>query len=245
MMGPLSGKTAVITGATGGIGRSVALALAREGVNLCLLGRERARCEGLLAQVATGHPGLRTAFQAVDLADVTGVRRACESLLRDQPAIDLLVHCAGLIVPAEYASAKTEDFDAQYFINVRAPFLLTQGLLSAIRARKGQVVFVNSSAAQQKARGGMAAYAASKYALTALADSLRDEVNADGVRVISVYPGRTATAMQEQLHEREGKPYRSNVLLQPDDVAEAILHALMAPLTAEITDISIRPFQKG
>lgn len=244
-MGPLSGKTAVITGATGGIGRSIALALAREGVNLCLLGRERSRSEALLAQVAAGHPGLCTTFHVVDLVDIAGVRHACDSLLRDQPAIDLLVHCAGLIVPAGYASVKAEDFDAQYFINVRAPLLLTQGLLPALRARKGQVVFVNSSAAQQKAKAGMAAYAASKYALMALADSLRDEVNADGVRVISIYPGRTATAMQEQLHEAEGKPYRPNVLLQPGDVAQAVLHALLAPSTAEITDISIRPFHKG
>lgn len=244
-MGLLSGKTAVITGATGGIGRSIALALAREGVNLCLLGRERVRGEGLLAQVATGHPGLRTAFHAVDLADIASMRRACESLLRDQARIDLLIHCAGHIVPAGYASAKIEDFDAQYFINVRAPFLLTRELLPAIRASKGQVVFVNSSAAQQKAKAGMAAYAASKYALMALADSLRDEVNADGVRVISIYPGRTATAMQQQLHEREGRPYRPDILLQPDDVAQAILDALLAPPTAEITDISIRPFVKG
>ncbi len=244
-MGALSGKTAIVTGAAGGIGRSIALALAGEGVNLCLLGRGRERLEGLFRQVATRHPGLRITFHTVDLADAAGVRRVCEDLLRDEPAIDLLIHSAGLMVPGGYSEAESADFDAQYFINVRAPFLLTRGLLSAIRAGKGQIVFVNSSAAQQKARAGMVAYAASKYALIALADSLRDEVNADGVRVVSIYPGRTATAMQERIHRLEGKPYRPAALLQPEDVAEAVLNALKASPTAEITDISIRPFQKG
>ncbi|MCC6208465.1 MAG: SDR family NAD(P)-dependent oxidoreductase [Gammaproteobacteria bacterium] len=244
-MSALSGKIAVITGATGGIGRSIALALAQEGVNLLLLGRERSRSEELFRLVATRYPGLITDFLAVDLADVAATRRVCQTILRDHTGIDLLIHCAGHIVPGDYASARLEDFDAQYFINVRAPFLLTRELLPAIRDRKGQVVFVNSSAAQQKAKAGMAAYAASKYALTALADSLRDEVNRDGVRVISIYPGRTATTMQEQIHKMEGKPYRPTVLLQTEDVAESVLNALKASPSAEITDISIRPFQKG
>lgn len=244
-MSALAGKTAVVTGASGGIGSGIALALAAAGVDLCLLGRERSRCDALCRQVAAACPDVRASFYAADLADAASIRRACEELLRQQPAIDLLIHGAGILVPGDYASARIEDFDAQYFINVRAPFLLTQALLPALRGRKGQVVFVNSSAAQQKAKAGLAAYAASKYALTAVADSLRDEVNLDGVRVISIYPGRTATPMQERIHAVEHKTYRPAALLQPGDVAQAVLAALTASPTAEITDISIRPVQKG
>lgn len=244
-MGGLAGKKAVMTGATGGIGRGIAIALAAQGVALCLLGRDKKRNEALGQDLAAVNPGVRTAFQAVDLADAASIRRACADLLHDHPVIDLLVHGAGILVPGDYAGAKPEDFDAQYFINVRAPFLLTQGLLPAIRQQKGQVVFVNSSAAQQKAKAGLAAYAASKYALVAVADSLRDEVNADGVRVISIYPGRTATAMQERIHAVERKPYQPGALLQAEDIAQAVLAAVTASPTAEITDISIRPFQKG
>ena len=104
---------------------------------------------------------------------------------------------------------------------------------------------MNSSIALQTARAGHSAYAASKSALKAVADALRDEVNGQGVRVTSVYPGRTASSMQAELHQQEGKSYQPERLMQPEDVAATILHALDLPRTAEITDLSMRPFLKG
>ena len=88
---------------------------------------------------------------------------------------------------------------------------------------------------------GDAAYAASKTALKAVTDSLRSEVNADGIRVLSVYPGRTASAMQEALYKQEGRIYEPEKMLQPEDVAETVVSALSLKRTAEITDILIRP----
>ena len=131
----------------------------------------------------------------------------------------------------------------QFSVNTRAPFLLTKLLLPAIKKRKGQIVFVNSSIAQQKARANLSIYAGSKYALRAMADSLREENNASGVRVLSVYPGRTATAMQEDIFKFENREYRKSDLLQPEDVAQSVLDALALPRTAEITDIFIRPLK--
>ena len=87
-------------------------------------------------------------------------------------------------------------------------------------------------------------YAATKAALKAMADSLREEVNPDGVRVLSIFVGRTATPMQAALHEAEGKEYRPERLLQPEDIASTIVHALCMPRTAEITEVDIRPMQK-
>jgi NADP-dependent 3-hydroxy acid dehydrogenase YdfG len=104
------------------------------------------------------------------------------------------------------------------------------------------VVFINSSAGPAP-RAGIAAYAASKAALKALAESLRAEVNPGGVRVLSVFPGRTATAMQEEVHRLEGKAYEPERLLQPADVAAAVVNALCLPRTAEVTDINVRPMQ--
>jgi NADP-dependent 3-hydroxy acid dehydrogenase YdfG len=88
-------------------------------------------------------------------------------------------------------------------------------------------------------------YAATKHALKAVADSLRAEVNSQGIRVLSVYPGRTATPTQESLHALEGKPYRPTRLLQPEDVAAVVMNALCLPRTAEVTDIHIRPMMKS
>jgi NADP-dependent 3-hydroxy acid dehydrogenase YdfG len=80
--------------------------------------------------------------------------------------------------------------------------------------------------------------------LTAIANSLRAEVNAHGVRVLSIYLGRTASEMQQRIHEAEGKLYRPELLLQPEDIASVILNALSLPSTAEVTDIHIRPMRK-
>jgi len=90
----------------------------------------------------------------------------------------------------------------------------------------------------------LAQYAATKYALRAIADSLREEVNDKGVRVTSVYPGRTSSAMQAGVHAQEGRVYRPELLMQPDDVATVVMAALSLPRTAEMTDVSIRPMNK-
>jgi NADP-dependent 3-hydroxy acid dehydrogenase YdfG len=139
--------------------------------------------------------------------------------------------------------ASIADFDRQYSINVRAAYLLTQVFLSTLKLRYGQVVYVNSSAGLT-ARGGVGQYAATKHALKAIADSLREEVNESGVRVLSVYPGRTASPMQEAVYAAENKIYKPEHLMQPEDIASVVINALNLPRTAEVTDINIRPLKK-
>ena len=135
------------------------------------------------------------------------------------------------------------ELDMQYRTNVRAPYLLTQALLPLLRRRQGQVVFINSSVGLA-ARAQVGPYAATKHALKALADSFREEVNTSGLRVLSVYLGRTASPMQAMIHAMEGKPYYPEYLIQASDVAAVVLNALCLPRTAEVTDISIRPMHK-
>ena len=140
--------------------------------------------------------------------------------------------------------APAAHLDHQYRTNVRGPYLLTQALLPLIRARRGQIVFVNSTVGLE-ARASVGQYASTQHALRALADALRAEVNADGVRVLSVYLGRTATARQERIFQLEKRPYSRELLMQPADVAEIILAALQLPRTAEVTDIRMRPLVKS
>lgn len=113
-----------------------------------------------------------------------------------------------------------------------------------MRSCKGQIVFINSSAGLN-ARADVGQYAATKHALKAIADSLREEVNADGVRVLSMFLGRTATPMQDAVHKMEGKEYHPECLIQPEDVAAVVVNALSLPRTAEVTDIHIRPMNKS
>ena len=154
------------------------------------------------------------------------------------------MHSAGAIELGTASSAAIAELDAQYRVNLRAPVALTQALLPALRRARGQVVFINSSAAL-RASATNVFYAATKAALKAFADGLRDDVNADGIRVVTVLVGRTATPMQAAVHEFEGKQYRPDMLLQPGDVAQVVLESLSLPETAEVTDISVRPMRKS
>ena len=124
--------------------------------------------------------------------------------------------------------------------NLVAPAELTRLLLPRLRAARGHVVFVNSGAGLA-AHPRWSAYAASKHGLRALADALRGEEREHGLRVTTVYPGRTATPMQEKVHRQEGKDYDPSRWVTPEAVAQTVLTALDLPRGSEITDLSVRP----
>jgi NADP-dependent 3-hydroxy acid dehydrogenase YdfG len=234
-------QTALVTGASSGIGRAIALGLAAEGATLCLVGRRA----GPLAAVAelAGATAPRVVSYHADLDRDRDLEELATSVARDCGTVDVLVHAAGIYAPGPVAAGGVAALDGQYRTNVRAPFALTGALLPLLRPDRGQVVFVNSTAGR-RAAAGVGAYAATKHAVRALADALREEVNGRGVRVLSVFVGRTATPMQEAIHRAEGRPYRAERLLQPEDVAGVVLHALALPRTAEVTELTIRPLQK-
>jgi len=236
MRGPLTDQIAVVTGASSGIGKAIALALGAEGATLCLLGRHVER-----VHVSAPHSARFT----VDLDVERQILDAASAIQKEFGGADILVHSAGVFVRESTTTASPANLDRQYRVNVRAPFVLTQALLPGLRQRHGQIVFINSSVARLTPAALISQYAATKAALKAMADSLRQEVNVDGVRVLSVFVGRTATPMQAALHQAEGKEYRPERLLQPADVAATVLHALCLPRTAEITEIDIRPMQKA
>ena len=241
-MSALKDKIAVVTGASSGIGKAIALGLAEQGVTLCLVGRNLEALEAV-AETARATASKVLLYQ-VDLTRDEDIQQLKTRLEQDVGDVDLLVHSAGVITLGQMKTASLEDFDWQYRVNVRAPYALTQALLSAIALRQGQIAFINSTVGLN-ARGGVGQYAATKHALKAIADSLREEVNADGVRVLSIYPGRTASPMQAAIVETEGKTYHPERLLQPEDVATVVLNALSLPRTAEVTDINIRPLRKA
>lgn len=241
-MHELKNKIAVVTGAGSGIGQAIALGLAAAGANTFLLGRSQAN---LKAVVRTSQKtAARSRFFTVDLSSLQELRSVADRLKKETERIDILVHSAGIISLGPLSSAAVEDFDRQYKINVRAPFALTQCLLPMIEACQGQVVFINSSAGLNAA-ATVGQYAATKFGLKAIADSFRQEINAHGVRVLSVYPGRTASPMQASIYKMEGRPYRPERLMQPVDVAEVVIHSLQLPRSAEVTDIHVRPFVKS
>ncbi len=179
---------------------------------------------------------------SIDLAEDQAAAEVRLAVEGTASRLDVLVHAAGVLARGTLESMPTVEFDRMYRTNLRAPFALTQALLPLLRMSEGQVVFVNSTAGVSAAPQ-LGAYSALKHALRSLADTLRAEANSAGVRVVSVFPGRTATPMQARLHELETRAYRPDNLLQPEDVAAAVVGTLELPRTAEVTELRIRPFQ--
>lgn len=232
---------ALVVGGSQGIGRAIALALASQGMDLVLVAR---RAEPLDIAVREARAlGAQVEGRTIDVVDDEDRGRLIAEIESRPSGLDLLVHSAGTIARADIANASVDDFDRQYQANLRAPFALTKGLLPSLRRNRGQIVFVSSSAALV-ARANAGQYAATQAGLRALSTSLRDEVNQDGIRVTTVFPGRTATPRQAMIHDWEGKPYHPDRLLQPEDVAAIVVASISLPRTAEVTEISIRPMIK-
>lgn len=242
-MTDLKDQVAVVTGASSGIGESIACALARSGANLCLLGRDKSRLDRVRAQIGEKYPSAR--IYTCDLTSAEDIHRVADEITGSIPGIDILVHSAGCFLMKNLDETTEAEFDLQFSVNTRAPFILTRLLLPHLKRSKGQIVFLNSSASQHKSRAGLSAYTASKAALQSIADSLREEVNTSEVRVLSVFPGRTATPMQEDIFRKENRDYEGSQLLQPEDIARSVINALSMPRSAEVTDIHIRPFRKS
>lgn len=233
---------AIVTGASSGIGRAIALAIAQGGGSVCISGRDAERLEDVAA--AARRTARTVVAYRADLTEDAAVDGLRERVLRELPGFNVLVICSGAFAKGTIQATPVEELDVLLRTNIRTPYALIRAFLPALLSARGQIVFVNSS---QGLRAGAASgpYAATQHALKALADSLREEVNEAGVRILSVYPGRTATPRIERLHKLEGRSYQPDLLMQPEDVAEVIVGSLLLPRTAEMTNVEIRPFIKS
>jgi NADP-dependent 3-hydroxy acid dehydrogenase YdfG len=221
-------KRAAVSGASGAIGGAIAGALAADGYEVFALGRRADK----LAELAARTP---VRPLEIDLESPEGPQKAASAL---GARLDLLVHAAGTYEQSTFADGDEDALARLWSIHVDAPWRLTRALLPALIAARGEVAFVNSSVRPDL---GLGPYAAAKAAQRALADSLRAEVNVHRVRVVSLFPGRTAGELQERLFRAEEREYVAERLLQPADVARALLGALALARTAECTDLHLRP----
>ena len=155
-------------------------------------------------------------------------------------ALDSLLHIAGIARLDRVRSLSAGDARDQLNVNLLSPIVLTNALLPALRERRGHVVFANSSAGIH-AKPGWAAYSSSKFGLRGFADSLRAEEKGSGIRVTSLYLGRTATPMQRQVHAQEGWDYDPSRWMQPETVADSVLQLLDLPRDADVPALWIRP----
>lgn len=213
-------RTAVVTGAGSGIGREVAVQLADLGWRVIAI----ARSENTLSVLADETPGVEA--RPADLTELSYAGLLPERL-------DALVHAAGTVPTGRVEDATPEDWSYAFTLNVTAGAELARQALPALRESKGTIVFVNSGAGLARVPRNTV-YAATKHALRALANGLRDEEEGNGVRVASVYPGPTDTPLFT------GEIDRSE-LIRPSSVAHAIVGAITAGDDVQLTDIEVRP----
>jgi short-subunit dehydrogenase len=226
----LDGKIALVTGASQGVGRAIAIALARTGCEVVLTARNIDQlAEAQKEIVAT--KGVARSLQA-DLTRDDELERLVQSC----GPIDYLINNAGWGKRAPVVRAKIEDWDQTFRLNLRAPMILAQNFLPAMIAkREGAVINIGSVSGKSGEANG-AAYSASKFGLIGFTQSLFDEVREHNIKVAVILPGFVDTPMIPPVkHLDRGK------MIQADDVAQAILYILQSPATACPVEITIRP----
>jgi len=262
---PLAGRTAVVTGASSGIGRAIAESLGAAGAHVTLAGRTRESMEQ--SKKAIEAAGGKAAVAAFDVRDVRQVQELIERAARDTGRLDIMVNNAGVSYPAPIVDADPEDWRAMLETNVLSLLAGCQAAIRAMRACKAEGHIVNiSSIAAQRADSGV--YGATKHAVNCISHTLRRELEEDTIRVVNVMPGAIATnfarnfdpafvssfvaAAGLQIEVKKGErlpdevmeklqPAMKQVLGAPEDVAQAVLFAVTQPITVNIADIVVRP----
>lgn len=230
----LAGRTALVTGASRGIGRAVAVTLATEGARV----RALARGADALNELAREH-GIEPVV--VDLGDDSDIWCALDEMSeQDGGPPDIIVNSAGVFGIESLAEETVDSFDAHLAINLRAPFLVIRSLLPAMLERGSGLIVNIGSVAGRKAFPGNAAYSASKFGLRGLHEVLVEEVRGTGVRASLVEPAATDTSLWDALDPDAdpGLPNRAD-MLTPSDVAAAVLFVATRPPGVTIPRLSV------
>lgn len=231
-----SRTTALITGATQGIGRATAFALGRAGYRVGVCARTAGDVASLVAELRAA--GIEAAGRPADVADPGAVTALVEHVSGALGEIGVLVNNAGVLIARPVEELTLEEWDTTMAVNLRGLFLMTRAVLPPMRARgHGDIVNVASLSARAGFVGG-SAYVASKHAVLGFGRALMLELRKEGIRIITVCPGSVDTGLLRDQPMLKSNPER---ILQPEDVAETILHSLRLPERALVSELDIRP----
>ena len=220
-MTDLKNKNALITGAGKGIGKAIALALAKEGVNVILVARTQEEIDSVAAKVRS----LRVKALAItaDVADINSVNVAIEKALADFGTIDILINNAGIAAFGKFLELEPTDWERIIQVNLMGTYYVTRAVLpNMIERQTGDIINISSTAGLS-GNALTSAYSASKFAVLGLTDSLMQEVRKHNIRVTALTPSTVATDMAKELKLTDGNP---DTVMQAEDMAELIIAQL-------------------
>jgi len=230
----LEGKTALITGATQGIGLAIARALASEGCNLVICGRNQSRLKKVKSELSSNK--IRVLAEYCDVRDERSVRQTFASVRRQVPRLDILINNAGIAHPSGPArELPSDDWNDVIATNLTGLFLVTKAALPLMK--RGAIIVNNLSIAAKRVFPGSAAYNASKHGALGFTDTLREELRDQGIRVIALLPGATNTEIWKTLWADAPR----DKMMSPGTVARALIDSLKLPPDATLEELIIRP----
>ncbi|HEV7188420.1 MAG TPA: SDR family NAD(P)-dependent oxidoreductase [Blastococcus sp.] len=244
MPGPLEGKVALVTGASSGIGEATAIALADAGASVAIGARRTDRLDALAAKLRDG--GSRVLQLALDVTDEQACTDAVRRTREELGGLDILVNNAGVMLLGTIVGADTEDWRRMLHTNVLGVMYMTHAAIEGmVEQGSGDVVNI-SSVAGRVARMGSGVYNASKWAVNAFSESLRQEVTGRGVRISLVEPGAVATELTDHITQpaakKASKEMAANMTpLQAEDIARAITYVVSQPPHVAINEVLVRP----
>lgn len=245
--GPLRGVGALVTGATSGLGRAVAMRLAQAGADVGLLGRGEDDLRRAVGEVES--LGVRAVPLAVDLADTERLGEVVELAATELGGLGILVNAAATDAPGPAEQLSVQDWQRVVAVNLTAPFVLARTAMPHMRHGGGGLIVNISSVAGRRGWAGASAYCATKFALTGLTQSLAAEGRSDGVRVCVVYPGGMATSWgtfdPAQRTERDDPTHDEQQALDPGVVADLIAWMAVSPGRPVLNEVTITPLLEG
>jgi NADP-dependent 3-hydroxy acid dehydrogenase YdfG len=238
----LSGKVVAITGASSGIGEATALAAVEAGASVALAARRTDRIGALAARINDG--GGRAIAITTDVSDEASAKAFIDGTIAQLGQLDALVNNAGVMLLGPIPGADTDEWRRMIDANVYGVLYCTHAAIEHLIAREGHVVTV-SSVAGRRATAGSGVYNASKFAVNAFSEALRQEVAESGVRVTLIEPGAVATELSShnrpEIRERIGEMFGSITRLEAVDIANAIIYTLAQPEHVSINEVLVRP----
>lgn len=220
-MNDLKNKTALITGAGKGIGKAVAIALAKEGVNVILLARTQSDVDEVAKEVNTF--GVKSLALTADVADINSVNNAIEKAFSEFKSIDILINNAGIAAFGNFLELEPAAWERIIQVNLMGTYYVTRAVLpNMIERQTGDIINISSTAGLN-GNALTSAYSASKFAVLGLTDSLMQEVRKHNIRVTALTPSTVATDMAKELKLTDGNPDK---VMQSEDIAELIIAQL-------------------